>query len=71
MQHQNVLPQQLAIDRPSEKFLSFLYKHYGLEHILPQMNNFVIFNGFFDCAQGKLILNVWALGDAPLTWIWS
>jgi hypothetical protein len=37
----------LAIDRPSEKFLGFLYKHYGLEKILPQANNFVVFEGFF------------------------
>lgn len=53
LKHQNVLPQHLAIDRPSEKFLSFLYKHYGLEHILPQMNNFVIFDGFFDSESGE------------------
>lgn len=50
--HQNVLPRQLAIDRPSEKFLTFLYKHYGLEHILPQMNNFVVFDGFFNSDSG-------------------
>lgn len=52
LEHQNVRPEQMAIDRPSEKFLSFLYKHYGLEHILPQMNNFVVFNGFFDHGSG-------------------
>ncbi|KDR17616.1 alpha-tubulin N-acetyltransferase 1-like [Zootermopsis nevadensis] len=40
-------PQYLAIDRPSEKFLGFLYKHYGLEKILPQSNNFVVYEGFF------------------------
>ncbi|KAK3921157.1 Alpha-tubulin N-acetyltransferase 1 [Frankliniella fusca] len=53
LQHQNVRPQHMAIDRPSEKFLSFLYKHYGLEHILPQMNNFVVFKGFFDHDSGE------------------
>jgi len=44
----NVLPQKLAIDKPSEKFLSFLYKHYGLSKIYPQNNNFVLFEGFFN-----------------------
>ncbi|XP_018416160.1 PREDICTED: alpha-tubulin N-acetyltransferase 1 [Nanorana parkeri] len=40
-------PQHLAIDRPSEKFLSFLRKHYNLRSTIPQVNNFVIFEGFF------------------------
>ncbi|XP_073497880.1 alpha-tubulin N-acetyltransferase 1 isoform X1 [Phyllobates terribilis] len=40
-------PQHLAIDRPSEKFLSFLRKHYNLRSTIPQVNNFVVFEGFF------------------------
>ncbi|EEB19613.1 conserved hypothetical protein [Pediculus humanus corporis] len=40
-------PVHLAIDKPSPKFLSFLNKHYGLQNIIPQMNNFVVFEGFF------------------------
>ncbi|XP_053578023.1 alpha-tubulin N-acetyltransferase 1 isoform X2 [Bombina bombina] len=40
-------PQHLAIDRPSEKFLSFLKKHYNLRSTIPQVNNFVVFDGFF------------------------
>lgn len=40
-------PAQLAVDRPSAKFKSFLRKHYGLVHTIPQVNNFVIFDGFF------------------------
>nr|CAD7572799.1 unnamed protein product [Timema californicum] len=43
----NVLPQDLAIDKPSENFLAFLFKYYGLEHIIPQSNNYVVFDGFF------------------------
>lgn len=39
---------QLAIDRPSEKLLAFLHKHYGLERQIRQMNNFVIYDGFFE-----------------------
>lgn len=47
LQEFNTEPCRLAIDKPSEKFLGFLYKHYGLSKIIPQTNNFVIFDGFF------------------------
>ncbi|GAB1606993.1 alpha-tubulin N-acetyltransferase 1-like isoform X2 [Argonauta hians] len=40
-------PCQLAIDRPSFKFTSFLKKHYNLVSSIPQSNNFVIYHGFF------------------------
>lgn len=38
---------KLAIDRPSDKFLGFLNKHYGLVNPVKQMNNFVVFDEFF------------------------
>lgn len=38
---------QLAVDKPSYKFSSFLKKHYNLIHSIPQTNNFVIYQGFF------------------------
>ncbi|XP_026541700.1 alpha-tubulin N-acetyltransferase 1-like [Notechis scutatus] len=44
---ERVEPYQLAIDRPSEKLLCFLRKHYSLSDVIPQVNNFVIFQGFF------------------------
>jgi len=44
-------PGQLAIDRPSVKFKSFLRKHYGLSRNIPQVNNFVIYEGFFKLNQ--------------------
>jgi len=44
-------PGQLAIDRPSVKFKSFLRKHYGLSRNIPQVNNFVIYEGFFKFNQ--------------------
>ncbi|OWK13517.1 ATAT1 [Cervus elaphus hippelaphus] len=44
---ERVEPHQLAIDRPSQKLLKFLNKHYNLETTVPQVNNFVIFEGFF------------------------
>ncbi|XP_022235564.1 alpha-tubulin N-acetyltransferase 1-like isoform X1 [Limulus polyphemus] len=42
-----VSPEELAIDRPSHRFLAFLKKHFGLEYTIPQANNFVVFVGFF------------------------
>jgi hypothetical protein len=41
-------PESLAIDRPSYLFLNFLKKHYGLSNYIPQNNNFVIFQQFFE-----------------------
>ncbi|KAG5477250.1 hypothetical protein LSCM4_04468 [Leishmania orientalis] len=41
-------PAVLAIDRPSDKLLGFLKKHYGLRTCMPQANNFVVFDEFFD-----------------------
>ncbi|XP_055313345.1 alpha-tubulin N-acetyltransferase [Sitodiplosis mosellana] len=48
LEREGVEPQKLAIDRPSDKLIAFLRKHYGLVHSIPQMNNFVIYKGFFD-----------------------
>ncbi|XP_053150376.1 alpha-tubulin N-acetyltransferase 1 isoform X2 [Hemicordylus capensis] len=47
LQRERVQPHQLAVDRPSEKLLCFLRKHYNLIDTIPQVNNFVIFQGFF------------------------
>ncbi|KAK2165508.1 hypothetical protein LSH36_49g06061 [Paralvinella palmiformis] len=44
---EGVQPYQLAIDRPSHKFLAFLNKHYKLKTAVPQVNNFVVFEHFF------------------------
>ena len=48
---ENVLPHKLAIDRPSAKFLGFLRKHYALTEYIPQTNNFVVFNKYFDSSD--------------------
>lgn len=42
----------MAVDRPSPKLLGFLRKHYDLSATIPQVNNYVIFEGFF--ANGQL-----------------
>ncbi|XP_036001533.1 alpha-tubulin N-acetyltransferase 1 isoform X2 [Fundulus heteroclitus] len=47
LQHQNVEPELMAYDRPSTKLLAFLAKHYSLIQSVPQVNNFVAFEGFF------------------------
>lgn len=44
---EGIEPQHFAIDRPSKKFTSFLMKHYRLRSTIPQVNNFVVFEGFF------------------------
>lgn len=41
-------PAKLAYDRPSEKLLSFLKKHYGLVKFIPQNNNYVVYNQYFE-----------------------
>ncbi|KAI8771244.1 alpha-tubulin N-acetyltransferase [Biomphalaria glabrata] len=52
LMNERIPVQHLAIDRPSTKFLSFLSRHYGLQNIIPQVNNFVIFEGFFNNRLG-------------------
>lgn len=42
---------QLAIDRPSHKFVSFLKKYHGFKNAIPQANNFVIHEHFFSDLQ--------------------
>ncbi|XP_071802481.1 alpha-tubulin N-acetyltransferase-like [Asterias amurensis] len=47
LSHEGIQAQHLPIDRPSHKFTSFLTKHYNLRATIHQVNNFVIFDGFF------------------------
>ena len=47
LEQEGVHPSKLAIDRPSEKLVGFLRKHYTLNRTIPQMNNFVVYEGFF------------------------
>ena len=42
------IPTELAYDRPSDKLLSFLNKYFGLNNYIPQNNNYVVFDEFFD-----------------------
>jgi hypothetical protein len=45
---EGISPHELAIDKPSPKFTSFLAKHFGLRNPVPQANNYVVFDAFFD-----------------------
>lgn len=47
LQAEQLTAEQLAYDRPSPKLLSFLHKHYGLASYIPQSNNFVVFEAYF------------------------
>ncbi|XP_056634865.1 alpha-tubulin N-acetyltransferase-like isoform X2 [Diorhabda sublineata] len=47
LRKENIEPVQMAIDRPSEKLLSFFNKHYSLKEPVKQMNNYVVYDGFF------------------------
>lgn len=48
LRYENKWPQRLAYDRPSGKLFGFLKKHYNLNKFIPQNNNFVIFDQFFN-----------------------
>ncbi|ETO06057.1 DUF738 domain-containing protein [Reticulomyxa filosa] len=47
LQCEKLTPRELAYDAPSNKFLSFLKKHYGLMSYTPLSTNFVIFHEYF------------------------
>lgn len=57
LQDVKIQPRLLAIDRPSPKLVAFMRKHYDLASIIPQVNNYVIYDGFFtnrpfECSPG-------------------
>ena len=48
---------QLAIDRPSHKFVSFLKKHYGLKNAVPQVGQKSLIKGHFKRMQDFYRIN--------------
>ena len=57
LQDQKASPKFMAVDRPSPKLKAFLRKYYNLSKAIPQVNNYVIFDGFFtgrpfECSPG-------------------
>jgi hypothetical protein len=53
IENEGTKPELLGYDRPSNKFLSFLTKHYNLKDYVPQSNNFVVFNEYFIAATNS------------------
>lgn len=51
LEKEGVRPEKLGYDRPSEKLLGFLAKHYGLKRYVPQNNNYVVYNSYFESSN--------------------
>ncbi|KAI9143026.1 touch receptor neuron protein Mec-17-domain-containing protein [Paraphysoderma sedebokerense] len=47
LEDQSTTPIRLAYDRPSQKLLKFLGRHYHLSNYLPQPNNYVVFGEYW------------------------
>ncbi|BFF97902.1 alpha-tubulin N-acetyltransferase 1 [Drosophila madeirensis] len=53
LREENWTPLKCSVDRPSEKLLAFFGKHYGLVRTIPQSNNFVLYEGYFNEANSS------------------
>ena len=60
-QNERVRVEHLALERPSTKSLSFMRRHYDLEHVFKHPNAFVTFEGFFDNRSGTVLLELYRL----------
>lgn len=52
---ENIHPALIAYDRPSIKLISFLKKNYDLVEYVPQNNNYVVYDKYYDVKSGKNI----------------
>lgn len=52
LEREGAAPEQMAFDRPSNKLVAFLRRHYSLATPKLQSNKFVIYDGFFG-AEGR------------------
>jgi alpha-tubulin N-acetyltransferase 1 len=43
-----ITPDKLGYDRPSEKLIAFNAKHFGLKSYVPQNNNYVVYDAYFN-----------------------
>ncbi|KAG0561282.1 hypothetical protein KC19_9G051500 [Ceratodon purpureus] len=48
-------PCQLGYDKPSNKLLSFMAKHYNLKNYNSQANQFVVYNDYFEDAKNEAL----------------
>jgi len=53
LQDINLEAKHLAIDKPTDKLLQFMWKHFQLSKLVNQGNNFVIYEEFFDDAYDE------------------
>lgn len=53
LEREKIEPRKLGYDRPSNKFINFLKKYYGLENYVPQNNNYIVFKKYFDDVPKK------------------
>lgn len=53
IESERVRSEKLGYDRPSEKLIGFLAKHYGLKRYVPQNNNYVVFNQYFESSSSN------------------
>mmetsp|Transcript_37574 Transcript_37574/g.93408 ORF Transcript_37574/g.93408 Transcript_37574/m.93408 type:complete len:214 (+) Transcript_37574:18-659(+) len=67
LEHEETTPEMLAYDRPSPKLIGFLRKHYHLSDFVPQQNNFVIFNRFFEKRAAPKQSAYDSISSRPLT----
>lgn len=51
LSNEKAVPAKLGYDRPSEKLISFCAKHFGLKKFVPQNNNFVVFDAYWDSSS--------------------
>ncbi|XP_050420108.1 alpha-tubulin N-acetyltransferase 1-like isoform X2 [Adelges cooleyi] len=49
----NLTAKNLAIDKPTEKLMQFMWKHFKLSKLVNQGNNFVIYEEFFENSSAK------------------
>lgn len=48
LKYENIKPNKIAYDKPSQKLVNFLAKHYNLKDYNQQTHNFIVFRQFFD-----------------------
>jgi len=53
LEHEQIDVKHLATDLPSDNFIYFLRKHYHLDFLIPQVNHFAIYDGFFNSRSGE------------------
>jgi hypothetical protein len=67
LQAERCAAEQLAYDRPSQKLLPFLGKHFGLSRYVSQPNNYVVFEQYFQNRPPSARRQHESIANRPLT----